>query len=45
MQVEEQQLEPDREELTDSKLGKENIIVTLLIQLICRVHPAKCWAG
>ena len=35
------------EQQTGSKLGKEYVrlyIVTLLIELICRVHHEKCWA-
>ena len=48
MQIKKQQLELDVEQRTGSKLGKEYIKAvywTLLIQLICRVHHAKCWAG
>ena len=46
MQVKKQQLELDMKQQTGSKLGKEYVklyIVTLLIQLICRGHHAKCW--
>ena len=42
---EEQQLEMDMEQQIGSKLGKEYVkavLVTLLIELICRVH-VKCW--
>ena len=45
MQIKKQQLEPDMEQWTGSKLGKEYVKVTLLIELTCRVHHAKCWAG
>ena len=46
MLVKKQQLEPDMEQWNDSKLGKEhNKAVTLLIQLICRVHRVKFWTG
>ena len=41
-----QQLEPVMEQWTGSKLGKESrlYIVTLLMQLTCRVHHVKCQA-
>ena len=48
MQVKKQHLEPDMEQETGSKSGKEYVklyIVILLIYLICRVHHAKCRAG
>ena len=46
IQVKRQHLEPDMEQQTTSKLGKESIkAVTLLIKLICIVHHAKRWAG
>ena len=46
MQVKKQQLEPDMEQWTDSKLGKEhNKAVTLLIYLQCRVRHCKGWTG
>ena len=48
MQVKKQQLELDMEQWTGSKLGKEYdkaAYFTLLIELICRTHCAKCWAG
>ena len=48
MQVRKQQLELDMEQQTGSKQEKEYVrlyIVTLLIQLICRVHREKCWVG
>ena len=48
MQVRKQQLEPDMEQQTDSKLGKEYIKAVcchLLIYFICRVHHVKCKAG
>ena len=45
MQVKKQQLELDMEQHTGSKLGKEYIKVTLLLQLTCRVRQAKCRAG
>ena len=45
-QVKKQQLELDVEKQTGSKSGKEYVkAVTLLIQLMCRVHHEKCWAG
>ena len=41
-----QQIEPDMEQWTGSKLGKEYVKAvcchTLLIYLICRAHHAKC---
>ena len=43
-----QQLEPDMEEQTDSKLGKEYVKAVYChpaYLLICRVHHEKCWAG
>ena len=46
--VKKQQLELDMQKQTGSKLGKEYVklfVARLLIQLICRVHHAKCWAG
>ena len=48
MQDKKQQLEPDMEQQTGSKLGKDNIkavYVILLVQLICRKHHMKCLAG
>ena len=47
IQVKKQQLEPGMQQWTGSKLGKESrlYIITLLIELICRVHHAKCQAG
>ena len=48
MQVKRQQLELDTEQQSDSKSGKEYVKAVychLLIELICRVHHAKCWAG
>ena len=48
MQFKKQKLELDMEQQTDSKLGTELIKAVyshMLIQLICRVHHAKCWAG
>ena len=46
MQVKKQQLEPQMEQWTGLKLVKEWRLctVTLLIQLICRVHYMKCWS-
>ena len=47
MQIKKQQLELDMKQRTGYKLGKEYIkayIVSLHIQLICRVQHAKCWA-
>ena len=47
-QVKKQQLEPDMEQQTGSKLGRSMTrlyIVTLFILLICRVHHEKCQAG
>ena len=44
VQVKKQQLEPDIEQQTDSKLGKEYdkaVYVTLLIWLLCIVHHVK----
>ena len=46
--VKKQQLEMDMEQGIDSKLKRSTSrlhIVTLLIQLICMVHHAKCQAG
>ena len=43
-----QQLEPDMEEQTDSKLGKEYVKAVYChpaYLLICRVHHEKHWAG
>ena len=46
MQVKKQQLELDMEQQNGSKSGKEYAnIVTLLIELICRVFHEKYWAG
>ena len=48
MQVKKQQLELDMEPQTVSKLGKEYVKAVycyLLIYLIHRVHPVKCWLG
>ena len=48
MQVKKQPLEPDIEQRTGPKLGKEYIklyIVILLIQLTCRGHHVKCRVG
>ena len=48
MQVKKQQLEPDMEKQTDSKLGKEYVKAVYChpIHLFkCRVHHAKCRAG
>ena len=50
MQVKKQQFELDMEQWTGSKLGKKYIkvvyyIVTLLIELLCRVHHVKCQPG
>ena len=48
MQVKKQQLVPDMEQQTGSKLGKSMsrlYIVTLLIELICKVHHEIHWAG
>ena len=44
MQVKKQQLEPDMDQWTGSKLGKD-CIVTMLIYLICRVHYVKWQVG
>ena len=47
MQIKKQQLEPDMEQWTDSKSGKQYVkavYFTLLISLICRVHHVKCQA-
>ena len=47
-QVKKQQLEPDREQWTGSKLGKEyikGVYCHSVILLLCRVHHAKCLAG
>ena len=46
--VKKQQLEPDMEQWTDSKLGKECdkvVYCHLAIEFICRVRYAKCRAG
>ena len=43
-----QQLEPDMEQQTDSKLGKEYVKAVYYhpaYLLICRVHHEKHWAG
>ena len=47
MQVKKQQLEPDMEKETGSKLGKEYIkaVDCHPAYLTCKVHQAKCWAG
>ena len=48
MQVKKQQLEPDIEQQTGSKLGKEYIKAAYChpaYKLICRVHHVKCQAG
>ena len=47
MQVKKQHLEPDMEESTGSKLGKEYIKAVYChpAYLIYRVHHTKCWAG
>ena len=46
MQVKKQQLEPDMEQQTGSRLGKEYIkAVYCHPAYLCRVHHAKCWAG
>ena len=45
MQVKKEQLEPDMEQHTDFKLGKEYIKAVyclLVILLLCRVNHAKC---
>ena len=47
MQVKKQQLELDMEQLTGSKLGKEEdkaVYCHSAYLTICRVHDAKCWA-
>ena len=43
MQVKKQSLEPEMEQQTGSKLGKE--YVTLLFKPICRVHHENCQSG
>ena len=46
MQVKKQQLEPDVEQRTDSKLGKEYVkAVYHQPAYLCRVHHAKCRDG
>ena len=47
IQVKKQQLEPDMEQQTGSKLGKEYIkdVYCHPVYLLCRVHHMKCWAG
>ena len=48
LRIKKQQIEPDMEQKTGSKLGKEYVrlyIVTLFTSLIFRVHHAKSWAG
>ena len=48
MQVKKQQLEPDMEQQTGSKLGKERtkaVYCHPVYLLICRNHQVKCWAG
>ena len=48
MQVKKQQLGPDMEQWTGSKLDKEYnkaVYYHPVYSLICRVHHAKCWAG
>ena len=48
MQVKEQQLEPDMEQWTGSKLGKENVKAVycyLAYLTYMRVHHVKCWTG
>ena len=48
MQTKKQQLEPDMQQRTGSKSGKEYIkgVYAHLIYLnLCRVYHAKCWAG
>ena len=48
MQVKKQQLVPDMEQETGSKLGKEFVKAVYChpaYLLACRVHHVKCWAG
>jgi len=48
MQLKKQQLEPDMEQWTGSKLGKEYVKAVYChpaYLVICRVHHAKCRAG
>ena len=47
MQAKKQQLEPDMEQWTGSKLAKEYIkaVDCHPAYLTCKVHQAKCWAG
>ena len=47
MQIKKQQLEPDMEHRTGSKLGKEYVkaVYCHVAYLTYRVHHAKCWAG
>src|SRR5574340_264028 len=44
MQVRKQQLEVDMEQQTEKSSSSRLYIVTLLIQLLCRVHHEKRWA-
>ena len=48
VQVKKQQLKSDMGQQTGSRLGNEYIKAVyypLLIELLCRVHYVKCWAG
>ena len=47
MQIKKEQLEPDMEQCTGSKLGKEydKAVYCHPAYLTCRVHHEKCWAG
>ena len=48
MQVKKQQLKPDKEQQTGSKLGKEYIKAVYCHPAnlaFYRVHHVKCWAG
>ena len=47
LNIKKQQFEPDMEQQTGSKLGKEYIKAVYChpAYLTCRVHHAKCWAG